>query len=107
MVHRSMMNGSRVADEFYILRVLLALEDFLFFSIYSFACIAKPVVILKQLQLMSCCDPSRRTSSALVSFTISHDFLPISLAPDSARYTRMSLTISHLILNAPTSLGRA
>jgi len=30
MVHRSMGNGSRVADEVYIKRVLLALEDFLF-----------------------------------------------------------------------------
>jgi len=29
MVHRSMRNGSRVADGLYIKRVLLALEDFL------------------------------------------------------------------------------
>jgi len=29
MVHRSMRNGSRVADELYIKRVLLVLEDFL------------------------------------------------------------------------------
>jgi len=30
MVHRSMENGSRVADELYIKRVLIVLEDFLF-----------------------------------------------------------------------------
>jgi len=29
MVHRSMRNGSRVADEMYVKRALLALEDFL------------------------------------------------------------------------------
>jgi len=54
MVHRSMRNGSRVADELYIKRVLLALEDFLFFSLYSFSCIAKQVTTLKQLRLLSC-----------------------------------------------------
>jgi len=47
MVHRSMENRSRVADELYIQRVLLALEDFLFFSLYSFSCIAKQVTTLK------------------------------------------------------------
>jgi len=40
MVHRSMRNGSRVADGLYIKRVVLALEDFLFFSVYSFSCLA-------------------------------------------------------------------
>jgi len=54
MVHRSMRNGSRVADELYIKRVLMALEDFLFFSLYSFSCIAKQVTTLKQLRLLSC-----------------------------------------------------
>jgi hypothetical protein len=47
MVHGSMRNGSRVADELYIKRVLLALEDFLFFSLYLFSCIAKQVATLK------------------------------------------------------------
>jgi len=41
MVHRSMRNGSRVADEEYIKRVFLAIDGFLFFSLYSFSCIAK------------------------------------------------------------------
>ena len=48
MVHRSMENDSRVAAELYIKTVLLALEDFLFFSFYSFSCIAKQVTTLKQ-----------------------------------------------------------
>jgi len=38
MVHRSMRNGSGVADELYIKRGSWALEDFLFFSLYSFSC---------------------------------------------------------------------
>jgi len=40
MVHQSMRNGSRVADGLYIKRVLLVLEDFLFFSLYSFSCVS-------------------------------------------------------------------
>jgi len=49
MVHRSMRNSSWMGDELYIKRVLLVLEDFLFFSLYSFSCIAKQVTTLKQL----------------------------------------------------------
>jgi hypothetical protein len=56
MVHQSMGNGSRVADEVYIKRLMLALEDFLFFSLYSFSCIAKQVTTLKQLRLLVCLD---------------------------------------------------
>jgi len=56
MVHRSMGNDSRVADELYIKRVLLALGDFLFFSLYLFSCIAKQATTLKQLRLLSCLD---------------------------------------------------
>jgi len=43
MVHRSMRNDSRVADEVYIKRDCLVLEEFLFFSLYSFSFIAKQV----------------------------------------------------------------
>jgi len=43
MVHRNMRNDSRVVDEVYIKRGRLVLEDFLFFSLYSFSCIAKQV----------------------------------------------------------------
>jgi len=49
MVHRSIRIGSWMADKLYIKRVLLVLEDFLFFSLYSFSCIAKQVTTLKQL----------------------------------------------------------
>jgi hypothetical protein len=51
MVHWSMNSGSRVADELYIKRVLLVLENFLFLSLYTFSCIAKQVMTLKQLRL--------------------------------------------------------
>jgi len=64
MVHRSMKNDSRVADELYIKRVLMALEDFLFFSLYSFSCIAKQVTTLKQLRLLSSLDFPRNESRA-------------------------------------------
>jgi hypothetical protein len=47
MVHRSMRNCPKVADELYIKRVLLALEDFLFFSLYWFSCIAKQITTLR------------------------------------------------------------
>jgi len=43
MVHRSMGDDSRVADEVYIKRGCLVLEDFLLFSLYSFSCIPKQV----------------------------------------------------------------
>jgi len=49
MVHRIMRNGSRVADELYIMGVLLALEDLLFFAVYSFSWKAKQVTTVKQL----------------------------------------------------------
>jgi len=56
MVHRSMRNGSRVAHEVYIKRMLSALEDFLFFSLYLFSCMAQQVTTLKQLRRLSCLD---------------------------------------------------
>ena len=37
-----------VADELYIKRVLIALEDFLFFSLYSFSCIASNSTTLEK-----------------------------------------------------------
>jgi hypothetical protein len=54
MVHRSMRNGSKVVDEMPINRVLSVLEDFLFFSLYSFSCRAKQVTTVKQLRLLYC-----------------------------------------------------
>jgi hypothetical protein len=41
MVYRSLKNGSRMTDELLIQRVLLVLEDVLFFPLYSFSCTAK------------------------------------------------------------------
>jgi len=41
MVHQGMGKSLRGADELYMNRVLLALEDFLFFALYSFSCEAK------------------------------------------------------------------
>jgi len=37
MIHRSMRNDSRVTDEFFTKRVLMALKDFFFFYLYSFS----------------------------------------------------------------------
>jgi len=86
MAHRSVRNGSRVADELYIKRVLLALEDFLFFSLYSFSCIAKHVTTLKQLRLMFCFDSLETTTEPFVLFSDITLLLPISRAPDPAHY---------------------
>jgi hypothetical protein len=49
MVYWSMRNGSKVADELCIKGALAVRDDFLFFSLYSFSCIAKQVMTLKQL----------------------------------------------------------
>jgi hypothetical protein len=89
MVHWSIRNGSRVADELYIKRVLLALQDFLFFSLYSFSCIEKQVTTLKQLQLLSCLVLSSFSRNELrvcyPAFNITL-LLPISPTPNPARY---------------------
>jgi len=54
IVHWGMRDGSGVAAELYIKTMLLALEGFLFFSLYSFSCIENQVTTLKQLRLLSC-----------------------------------------------------
>jgi len=91
MVHRSIRNGSRVADGLYIKSVLLALEDFLFFSLYSFSCIAKQVRTLKQLWLMSCLDSLETNIEPLVSFSDITSLLPLSPTLDRARYTNIPI----------------
>jgi hypothetical protein len=53
MIHQSMRNDSRVADEVYMKTLLFVLEDFLFCSIDSISFIAKKVTTLKQFQLLS------------------------------------------------------
>jgi len=87
MVHRSMKDGSSVADELYIKRVLIVLEGFLFFSLYSFSCIAKQVTTLKQLRLLSCLDFLETNFEHLVLFFDITLVSPISPTPDPARYT--------------------
>jgi len=67
-----MRNGSKVANGLYIKRVLLALEDFLFFSLYSFSCIAKQVTTLKQLRLLPPLEFLETNFERLVCFPISH-----------------------------------
>jgi len=70
MVHQSMRNGSGVADELYIKRGSWALEDFLFFSLYSFSCIAKQVTTLKQFRLLSCLDFLETNLEPLTPFSV-------------------------------------
>ena len=55
-VHRSMKNESKVIDELYIKRGCLVLEVLQFFSLYLFSWIAKHVMTLKQLGLLTCLD---------------------------------------------------
>jgi len=90
MVHRSMGNDSRVADKLYIKRVLLALEDFLFFSLYSFSCIEKQATTLKQLRLLSCLDFLEMNLKSLVLSSDITLLLPVLPTPDPAHYTRTS-----------------
>jgi hypothetical protein len=102
-----MRDDSSVADKLYIKRVLLALEDFLFFSLYSVSCIAKQVTTLKQLRLLPSLDVLETNIQLLVLFSEKITFyLPILPTSDSAHYTGTSYTTSYLILNLPTSLDR-
>jgi len=90
MVHRSIRNGSRVADELYIKRVLWALEDFLFFTLYSFSCIAKQDKSLKQLRLLSCLVLAGFPRNKYRALGPAHNitiFLPISPTHDPSSYT--------------------
>ena len=51
-----------MADELYIKRVLMVLVDFLFFSLYSFSCIASSSTTLKDILILVL---SIRTSSSV------------------------------------------
>jgi hypothetical protein len=77
-----------MADGLYIKTVLLALEGFLFFSLYSFSCIAKQITTLKQLRLLSCLDLLETNLEPLVLFSDLTLVLPVSPTPDPARYSR-------------------
>jgi len=56
IIYQCMRNDSRVEDELYIKRVLMAVEDSVIFSLYSVSCMAKKVTTLKQFWLLSCFD---------------------------------------------------
>jgi hypothetical protein len=88
MVHRSMRNDLRVVDELYIKRVLLALQDFLFFSLYLFYWIATQVTTLKLFRLMSCLDFLERNFEPFVLVSDITLLSPISPTPDPARYSQ-------------------
>jgi len=93
MVHRSMRNDLRGVDKLYIKRVWLALEDFLFFSLYSFSCIAMQVMTLKQLQLLSCPDSLETNFEPLSCFLISHFVTHITYARTRPLHSYSSLLI--------------
>jgi len=81
MVNRTMRIDSRVADEVYIKRGYLALEDVLLFSLYLFSCIAKHVTTLKQLRLLSCLGSLDMNFELFVLITISHCCYQYQLRP--------------------------
>jgi hypothetical protein len=92
IVHWSMRNDLKVVDEVYIKRVLLALEDFLFFSLYSFSYIAKQFTTLKQLRLL--CGLVLISSKRISSFSPRSCYrIVLSILPtlDPTHYTRTSL----------------
>jgi hypothetical protein len=95
MVHWSMGNDSRLADELHIMRVLFVLEDVLFFSLYSFSCIAKQVTTLKQHRFMSCLDSLEINVEPVVLFSDIMLLLPVSPMPDPAHY-RSTVSGHHL-----------
>jgi len=104
MVYRSMRNDLRVAEEVYLKRGLLELEDFLFFYLYSFSYIAEQVMSLRQFRLLFCSDFLETNIQPLVLFSDITLVLPISATPNPARYTRTSPTTMYLLLNVCISL---
>jgi hypothetical protein len=68
----------------------LVLEDFLFFSFYSFSWIAMHDTTLKQFWLWSCLDSLEINIGFLFLFSDITFMLPISPTPDPAQYTQTS-----------------
>jgi len=106
MVYWNMRNDLKVVYELYIKRGCLVLENFLFFLSLLILLYSKASMTLKQLQILSCSDFLKQTSSTFVMNMISHYLLPLLPAPDSTCYTRTSPVTLYLILNMPTSLDR-
>jgi hypothetical protein len=84
----------------------LVLEDFRFFSLYSFSCTPGQIMTLKQLRLMFSLNSFDRNFEDLLLVPIITFYLPISPPSDHTHYTIMPLITSYLILNVPTSLDR-
>jgi hypothetical protein len=87
MAHLNMRNGLRMAVQLYIQRVLSLLEDFLFFSHYSFSCIAMQVTTLKRLRLLSSLDSLEMHIKLLVLFSDITLLLSVSPTSDPACYS--------------------
>jgi hypothetical protein len=89
MVHQGISNDSTEKDELHIVRSCLVLDHFLFFSLYSFSCIAKQVMILNQLQLLSCLDfLENNWSTSCLDSDITF-WLLISTTPDPTHYQEL------------------
>jgi len=89
MVYWSMRNNSEVADELYTRRVYWRWRISFLFSLYSFCCIAKQVITLKQLWSFSCFDSSRYELRLLCLVSEITCSLPISPTIDSASATTL------------------
>jgi len=111
MVHLSMANDSRVADEVYIKRGCLVLQDFLVFSLYWFSCIAKQARLWPSLDYCPVLILSIWTLKRFVLITISHYCYQYHLRPTPPitpchpphQWLSVSRWIFHLI-NYPATL---
>jgi hypothetical protein len=90
MLRQCISHDSRVADELYINRMLLALEDFLVFSLHSFTCIAKQFTTLNSSDSCLVSISLIRTLSALFLVCDITFESPRSPTSEPAHYTRTS-----------------
>jgi len=95
MAYRSMMINSTETDKLYIKRGCLVLKNLLFFSLYSFSCIAKRVTTLKQLRFISAFDSADTNFVYPVLITISHFCKHYRLRPNPP------ITLEWVLHNVP------
>jgi hypothetical protein len=79
----------------------MVLEGFLFFSLYSFSCIAKQVTTLKQLRLLSCLDFLVTNLESLAPVLILHYCCQYHLCPTPP----VTLAVTRLSLGTDTILA--
>jgi len=94
-----MEDGSSMADEVYIQRGCLVLEDFLFFSLYSFSCIASNSTTLGILfDSCLCLVLSIRISSSVLQHP-HHALmtLPVTLEPVSPHIHQILVVFQHYL----------